>query len=483
MGGGDLNLKKSWHPQTLRNVEKVWKAEQKHEAERKKIEELQRELREERAREEMQRYAEDVGAVKKKEEKLDWMYQGPGGMVNRDEYLLGRPIDKYVFEKLEEKEAGCSSETGLLPGSIFAPAGANSLLDMASKIREDPLFIIRKKEEEKKREVLNNPVKMKKIKELLQMSLEKKEKKKKKEKRKKHKKHKHRSASSSRSSSEDEPGPGRGRKKEEEKKREVLNNPVKMKKIKELLQMSLEKKEKKKKKEKRKKHKKHKHRSASSSRSSSEDEPGPGRGRSQKKETDSLPVLSKAPGYGLQVRHSAQDRGPQGPSVAQSKGAFGMNNRSRSPSSSRSPSRHSGKKSGRDRRSRSPRHSTAHSGRGSRGERAPSRSPAPKKEAHSQRRKPGYTRKLSAQELERKRQEMLENARWREEERLNTLRRHAREDERARRLEQLDSRDGKFIHRMKLESAATSSLEDRVKRNIHSLQRTSVALERNFMRR
>ncbi|XP_004859589.1 pre-mRNA-splicing factor CWC25 homolog isoform X2 [Heterocephalus glaber] len=415
MGGGDLNLKKSWHPQTLRNVEKVWKAEQKHEAERKKIEELQRELREERAREEMQRYAEDVGAVKKKEEKLDWMYQGPGGMVNRDEYLLGRPIDKYVFEKLEEKEAGCSSETGLLPGSIFAPAGANSLLDMASKIREDPLFIIRKKEEEKKREVLNNPVKMKKIKELLQMSLEKKEKKKKKEKRKKHKKHKHRSASSSRSSSEDEPGPGRG--------------------------------------------------------------------RSQKKETDSLPVLSKAPGYGLQVRHSAQDRGPQGPSVAQSKGAFGMNNRSRSPSSSRSPSRHSGKKSGRDRRSRSPRHSTAHSGRGSRGERAPSRSPAPKKEAHSQRRKPGYTRKLSAQELERKRQEMLENARWREEERLNTLRRHAREDERARRLEQLDSRDGKFIHRMKLESAATSSLEDRVKRNIHSLQRTSVALERNFMRR
>uniref|UniRef100_A0A8C2SRQ2 CBF1-interacting co-repressor CIR N-terminal domain-containing protein n=1 Tax=Coturnix japonica TaxID=93934 RepID=A0A8C2SRQ2_COTJA len=64
MGGGDLNLKKSWHPQTLRNVEKVWKAEQKYEAERKKIEELQRELQEERAREEMQRYAEDMGTVR-----------------------------------------------------------------------------------------------------------------------------------------------------------------------------------------------------------------------------------------------------------------------------------------------------------------------------------------------------------------------------------------------------------------------------------
>lgn len=57
-------IRKSWHPQTLRNVEKVWKAEQKYEAERKKIEELQRELQEERAREEMQRYAEDMGTVR-----------------------------------------------------------------------------------------------------------------------------------------------------------------------------------------------------------------------------------------------------------------------------------------------------------------------------------------------------------------------------------------------------------------------------------
>lgn len=58
------NLKKSWHPQTMKNIERVWKAEQKYEAERKKIEELQKELKEERAREEMTRYAEDTGAIK-----------------------------------------------------------------------------------------------------------------------------------------------------------------------------------------------------------------------------------------------------------------------------------------------------------------------------------------------------------------------------------------------------------------------------------
>ena len=42
----------------------MWKAEQKDENERKKIAQLQQELKEERAREEMQRTAEDAGVVK-----------------------------------------------------------------------------------------------------------------------------------------------------------------------------------------------------------------------------------------------------------------------------------------------------------------------------------------------------------------------------------------------------------------------------------
>uniref|UniRef100_A0A3P8VE54 CBF1-interacting co-repressor CIR N-terminal domain-containing protein n=1 Tax=Cynoglossus semilaevis TaxID=244447 RepID=A0A3P8VE54_CYNSE len=60
-----INLKKSWHPQTMKNIERVWKAEQKHDAERKKIEELQKQLKEERAREEITKYAEESGAIKK----------------------------------------------------------------------------------------------------------------------------------------------------------------------------------------------------------------------------------------------------------------------------------------------------------------------------------------------------------------------------------------------------------------------------------
>ncbi|XP_071307015.1 pre-mRNA-splicing factor CWC25 homolog isoform X6 [Agelaius tricolor] len=300
--GGDAfpvpNLKKSWHPQTLRNVEKVWKAEQKHEAERRKIEELQRELQEERAREEMQRYAEDMGTVRKREEKLEWMYQGPGGMVNRDEYLLGRPVDKFILDKVGDKDS--AGDTGLLPGSIFARAGASSVLDMATKIREDPLFMISCRTVWIKR---------------------------------------------------------RGR----------------------------------------------------------------GRRRRRKSTRSTGGAAPAAPAPALRRR---------GPELSLRRGWIIPSGRLLLPKS----------------------------------------------------RDMAY-RKISPEELERKRQEMMENAKWREEERANNLRKHRKEEELEKELEKLDSRDGKFFHRLKLESASTSSLEDRVKRNIHSLQRTPAALEKNFMQR
>lgn len=207
MGGGDLNLKKSWHPSTLRNIERVWKAEQKHEVEKQKIEQLQKELAEERAREEIQAYAEDQGVVKKREERLDWMYQGPAAMVNRDEYLLGRKIDK-TLELLEQHENGTEPKKDdfEIGSSMFSSQdlSGTATVDLANKIREDPLFSIMKKEKEQKKNLLLNPVKMKQLQQMIQESLNKgKKKKSKKSKRhdddddserkyhKKHKKSKH----------------------------------------------------------------------------------------------------------------------------------------------------------------------------------------------------------------------------------------------------------------------------------------------------
>ncbi|XP_028306864.1 pre-mRNA-splicing factor CWC25 homolog [Gouania willdenowi] len=397
MGGGDLNLKKSWHPQTMKNIERVWKAEQKHEAERKKIDELQKELKEERAREEITRFAENTGAIKKKDDRLDWMYQGPAGSVSRDEYLMGRPIDKQITDQYTEQESGPSAETGLLPGSIFNPDTGASSLDLAAKIREDPLFTIRKREEEKKREVLTNPVKMRKIKEMLRQNLEKKDKKKKKRKK--------------------------------------------------------DKKEKKGDKE-RRKEKKHKRRSSGSS---SEEDDEKRHGTRDKYSTDGRSGSHHLRGYGLQVPAGRQHHQPS---------------LRRERSRSRSPHRDH-----RDARSFSSSQRVQRS--------AVPRTGSPTKERYI-RHTNNVSKKLSADELERKRLEMMDQAKQRDEDRENNVRRYKRQDEQEKLRERQKATKREqhtgFIHDMKLESAASSSLEDRVKRNIHSIQRTPASLD-NFMRR
>lgn len=398
MGGGDLNLKKSWHPQTLKNIERVWKAEQKHEAERKKIEELQKELKEERAREEITKFAQETGALKKKDERLDWMYQGPAGQISREEYLLGRPVDKQIMQQYEEPESGPSSETGLLPGSIFNPTTAASNLDMAAKIREDPLFEIRKREEDKKRSVLTNPVKMKEIQKMLRQNLEKEKDKKKK------------------------------RKKDKKEKREEKE---------------------------RRKDKKHKRRSSSSD----EDE----RRHSRSKEENGVSTNSHShhkPGYGLLLPASKSHH------PSESNRADHRRDRSRSPQRHRDERNH---------------HSSHDSDRKSK---VKASSPPRHRDRYHRPQTTNYSNRLSAEELERKRKEMMGFARDREEERESNVKSYKRQDEQEKARE--DTKHGhhaSFIHNMKLESADTSSVEDRVKRNIHSIQRTSASLEKNFMRR
>ena len=50
------------------------------------------------------------------------------------------------------------------PGALFTPVdAAGSAADIAVKVREDPLFLIKKKEEEAKRLLSSNPVKLKQL--------------------------------------------------------------------------------------------------------------------------------------------------------------------------------------------------------------------------------------------------------------------------------------------------------------------------------
>ncbi|TWU70669.1 RNA-splicing factor [Metarhizium rileyi] len=163
MGGGDLNLKKSFHPTLRRNQQAVYEEEQKALSERKRTQQRVNEIKEERAKEELQRQLEAAGG-KKRVDRVDWMYQGPtDGQVGTTEeteaYLLGkRRIDNLIKgteHKKLEKTAG--------EDSFMALQNANSARDMASKIRDDPLLAIKRQEQAAYEVMMNDPIRRRQL--------------------------------------------------------------------------------------------------------------------------------------------------------------------------------------------------------------------------------------------------------------------------------------------------------------------------------
>jgi hypothetical protein len=57
-----------------------------------------------------------------------------------------------------------------VPSSVFS--GGGEQVDLARKLQEDPLYIIKKKEIESRSQILRNPVKLKQLQELVRMSLD-----------------------------------------------------------------------------------------------------------------------------------------------------------------------------------------------------------------------------------------------------------------------------------------------------------------------
>ena len=163
MGGGDLNLKKSWHVALQSNQKKVWNAEKVALEERKKIEVRRRELEEERSMMELARMQEAAGGAPR-QNRVDWMYQGSNsGTSNLDNeaYLLGkRRVDNLILkEKVEAKEAK--------PEQLGIPdmAPAVSARDIATKATLDPLLAIEKQKQEMMEREIEKQIRQQKLRE------------------------------------------------------------------------------------------------------------------------------------------------------------------------------------------------------------------------------------------------------------------------------------------------------------------------------
>ncbi|KAG0301717.1 RNA-splicing factor [Dissophora globulifera] len=166
MGGGDLNLKKSWHPGTFRNQEKVWKEERKAADEEKKLQQLRKELEEERQIQELQRIQEQAGG-KKRTDRLDWMYQAAPTGAAQDEkaledYLLGK---RRVDDLLNKKDGSMQALSKTSDAFMNQPSKANSVRDIQAKVREDPLLAIKRREQASMEALMKNPIKMRQLKE------------------------------------------------------------------------------------------------------------------------------------------------------------------------------------------------------------------------------------------------------------------------------------------------------------------------------
>ncbi|KAK4236103.1 Pre-mRNA splicing factor-domain-containing protein [Achaetomium macrosporum] len=165
MGSGDLNMKKSWHPQRSGNVAATQKAEAEAIAERKKLQQRLQEIEEERKKEELQKALEAAGG-KPKPQRVEWMYSGPtdgqaGDAAENEAYLLGkRRIDKL----LQDNDAKKLQKQSSVDAVAAAPAAAvTNARDIAAKIWEDPLLAIKRQEQQAYEAMMNDPIRRRQL--------------------------------------------------------------------------------------------------------------------------------------------------------------------------------------------------------------------------------------------------------------------------------------------------------------------------------
>ncbi|KAK9672653.1 hypothetical protein RND81_12G114700 [Saponaria officinalis] len=190
MGMKFLN-KKGWHTGSLQNIERVWKAEQKDEEEKRKSAELLKQIHEERERDEFRQLQEQAGFAPR-QERLEFLYDsGLSVGKSSNEGFSALPSYPPAAQTTNSASAPPSSSNSAAPGALFEekPQSAN---DAWRKLHSDPLLMIRQREQEALAQIKNNPVKMA----MIRKSLEAKKKddedhdgKQKKVKKSKHKKH------------------------------------------------------------------------------------------------------------------------------------------------------------------------------------------------------------------------------------------------------------------------------------------------------
>ncbi|XP_010518014.1 PREDICTED: pre-mRNA-splicing factor CWC25 homolog [Camelina sativa] len=152
--------KKGWHTGSLRNIEKVWKAEQKHEAEQKKLEELRLQIHQETECSEFREIKEQAGLVPKRQERVEFMYDSELLTVKENARSSGHGVS---FQNQNQRTRAVALTTTtttkqkqLVPGALFdddKTTKTHLANDSWRKSHSDPLLLIRQQEQAARKSV------------------------------------------------------------------------------------------------------------------------------------------------------------------------------------------------------------------------------------------------------------------------------------------------------------------------------------------
>ncbi|XP_044742726.1 pre-mRNA-splicing factor CWC25 homolog [Chrysoperla carnea] len=397
--------------------------------------------------------------------KLDWMYGNPNH-VQDEEYLLGRAVDT----SKNHVEHEC------IPPSIrdLRTANDEDQVDIAKKLQEDPLMEIHRRQIEARKKMLQNPIKLKQMQELLK---------------KKGKKHSSDSEDSSKDSSDDD-----------DLNKKLMEKFLKLQKLKKKKRKKSKRRhssendhsDRKKRKKSKKKHsessnddRKSRKRSKDSEddrprrkRSKDSDDEPPRRKRSKDSEDDppkrkKSKKSSDSDSSNDEKKHKHKRRS-ESKSKRKHKKSYSQERemqyeKYRNRSNSRERAKHYGLVNAEGEKISASKSTHKHV----------EKKPIKRVEEKKAWVKPSRE-KLTEEEKEKRRQEMLENVQWKEKTRPK-LKNNA--DDMDKDLHQNYKDDPEFLKKYLLKSTDIGSVESRIKSNINNIQRRTTDMDSNFARR
>ena len=163
MPGRAFLNKKDFHTGSFKNMETVWIAEQKKLQQDKLFLEQKKRLLEEKYSEELKRMQVKAGLLPESAlNKMEWMYRYNTAQDDQniaEDYLLGKAVDPSKGLNPLEDDQKKQLKVQFDENDIFLAERQEHFV----RLYEDPMFLMEKEKARRKKEIQNNPLKMREI--------------------------------------------------------------------------------------------------------------------------------------------------------------------------------------------------------------------------------------------------------------------------------------------------------------------------------